>query len=151
MKHYKKYLSEIKGLEIRSVKKFPELSHFSVIKNRSPEELENLMNYALGDLALLPSEEIKRELLAIKHMEKVFSEIDINFPGLFQKYQNGNLDIRDLKLKVTPLFKFIRLDPKIITAKFMVGMYISILNKQKSIFVFKNKVQELLVSHSHLF
>lgn len=146
MKNYKKYLSEIKGLEIKSENQFPELSHFSVLKNRSPEELENLMNRALDDLALLPSDEIKKELIVIKHLEKDFSEIDANYSDLFQKFQNGNLGIRDLKLELKPLFNFVRPDPEIITAKFMVGLYISILNKQNSILTFKNKIHDLLVA-----
>ncbi len=66
MKNYQKYVSEIKRLEIKPEKRFPGLSHFNDIKNRPPEELENLMIYALGDLALLPSEELKRELTLIK-------------------------------------------------------------------------------------
>ncbi len=146
MENYNKYVSEIKRLEIKPEKRFPDLSHFNVIKNRPPEELENLMIYALGDLALLPSEELKRELTLVKRMEKVFSNIDTNYPGLFQKFQNGTLSIREIKLKLKPLFKFIRLEPKIITSKFMVGLYISILNKQKSILTFKNKIQDLLVA-----
>jgi hypothetical protein len=146
MENYDKYVSEIKKLEIKSEKRFPHLSHFNVIKNKPPEELEILMIYALGDLALLPSEEIKQELAAVKQMEKVFSKIDTNYPGLFKKFQNGTLGIRELKLRLKPLFKFIRLDPEIITSKFMVGLYISILNKKKSILTFKNKIKDLLGS-----
>ena len=147
MKNYEKYLSEIKGLEIKSENQFPELSHFGGLKNRSPEELENLMIHALDDLALLPSDEIKKELIIIKHIEKEFSEIDTNFSDLFKKFQNGNLSLRDLTLKLKPLFDFVRPDPEILTAKFMVGLYISILNKQNSILTFRNKIQDLLVAH----
>jgi hypothetical protein len=146
MENYNKYISEIKRLEIKSGKRFPDLSHFNVIKNRPPEELKYLMIYALGDLALLPSEEIKRELIVIKRMEKAFSDIDTHYPGMFQKFQNRTLGFRELKLKLKPSFKFIRPDPKIITSKFMVGLYISILNKQKSILTFKNKIQDLLAA-----
>ena len=112
MENYNKYVSEIKSFEVQIEKRFPDLSHFNVIKNRPPEELENLMIYALGDLALLPSEELKRELALVKRMEKFFSNIDTNYPGLFQKFQDGTLSIRELKLKLKPLFKFIRLEPE---------------------------------------
>ena len=148
MKNYKKYISEIKRLDIKPMKRFPELSHFRVKKNKSPEELENLMIYALADLALLPSEAIIRELTAVQQIGKEFSDIDTNYPVLFQKFQNGNLDIRDLKFKLRPLLKFVRPEPELITVRFMVGLYISILNKHNSIITFKNRIQNLLEDRS---
>ena len=148
MENYKIYISEIKRLELKSEKRFSVLSHFSSIKNRSPEELERLMNCALGDLASLTSGEIKRELKEVEHLVRMFSDIDSNYPDLFRKFQNGNLGIYDLKIKLFPLFRFIRPGPGIITERFIVGLYISILNKQKSILTFKNKIQCLLTAHS---
>ena len=144
--NYKKYISEIKKLEMKPVKSFPDLSHFYVIKNRAPEEMEKLMNDALTDFASLPLTDVKRELTVVKHLEKAFSELDTQYPGLFQKFKNGNLGMQDLKLRLEPLFGFIRPDPEIITEKFMVGLYISILNKQNSILTFKNKIQNLMLA-----
>ena len=86
MENYNRYISEINRLEIKSGKRFPDLSHFNVIKNRPPEELKYLMIYALGDLELLPSEEIKRELIVIKRIEGPF-QILISISGLVSNFR----------------------------------------------------------------
>ena len=145
MENYKKYISEIKKLEMKPVKSFTHLSYVHIIKNRPPEEIENLMNDALADLVLLSRKEVNLELTEVKHLESVFLELDNHYPGLFKKFQNGNLGIQDLKLRLKPLFRLISPGPEVITAKFMVGLYISILNKQNSILIFKNKIENLLL------
>ena len=146
MENYKKYISEIKKFDMKPAKSFPDLSHINFIKNRSPEEIESLMNYALGDFTLLPSGDLERELTEVEQIEKVFSEFDAHFPSLLRNFLTGKLGMQDLKLKLKTLFRFIRLDREIITVKFMVGLYISVLNKQNSILTFKNKIQNLLAS-----
>jgi hypothetical protein len=146
MENYKKYISEIHKIESKPMKSFAGINRFHVIRNRPPEEIENLMNDALADLALLPLEEVNQELTEVRHLVSVFFELDKLYPDLFQKFQNGHLDMPDLKLTLKPSFKFISAGPEIITAKFMVGLYISFLNKQKSILMFKNMIQNLLQS-----
>jgi hypothetical protein len=84
MENNKKYIAEIKKLEIKSVKQFSESSHLNIIKDKAPEEIENLMYSALNDLTLLPYEEIRRELIVVKRIGKAFSEFETHFLGFLK-------------------------------------------------------------------
>jgi hypothetical protein len=147
MKNYKKYISEIKKIEMKPVKLCPESDHFQCVKNISPEDLEALMSEALADLKILPLSKVKQELEAIKHLEEAFSELDTDYPGLFRKFKKGNLTIRELAFRLKPLFGYVRIDSGTLTAKCMVGLYISILTKHNSILVFRRKIRNLLTRH----
>jgi len=138
IKNYKKYISEIKRFEM------------GLTKNMPPEELQTIMNYALAEFAIMPLSEINQELTVIKQMAEAFSELDTDYAAFFRKFKNGNFAIRELIFRLRPLFGSVRLDPEVITTKFMVGLYVSILNKQNSILAFRRKIQKLLATRSLL-
>jgi hypothetical protein len=144
MENYKKYISEIRRFEMALVKCPPQPGPLNNIKNISPEQLQTLMGQALADIGRLPLEEVKKKLTGIMHLEKIFSDIDAGYPSLFGKIRNKNLASEEFFLKLEPLFGPVRPDPEVLTRKFMVGLYISILKKQQSVLAFELKIQNLL-------
>jgi hypothetical protein len=139
------YLSEIKKLEVSSGDELINSSKYYNIQPDFSTELENLQLNALEDLAELPDEEIKRQLVSIKHLERLFSKFDAVYPHMVDKSQNGLLSAHELRLRVGALFNIIRFDQDNVSSRFIIAIYSSILSKHHSLTRFINKIEDMLV------
>jgi hypothetical protein len=138
------YLSEIKKLEVSSGDELINSAEYYNIQPEFSTELENLQQNALEDLRRLPDEEIKRQLISIKHLERLFSKFDALYPHMVDKSQNGLLSAHELKLRAGALFNVIWLDQNDVSPGFIIAIYSSILSKHHSLTRFINKIEDML-------
>jgi hypothetical protein len=144
------YLSEIKKLEVSSGDELINSAEYYNIQPEFSTELENLQQNALEDLSRLPDEEINRQLISIKHLERLFSKFDALYPHMVSKSQNGLLSAHELRLRAGALFNIIRFDQTDISPRFIIAVYSSILSKHHSLTRFINKIEDMLVfEHNH--